>query len=152
LQDVSLFPQKPLAKPSLEYIKFATHFIEIMEEKNTKSTEIKFRCYPTEKKKIQELAKDFGLNTSEYILRKSLDHPVKGNHKKITQTIHSLNLELSRSGNNINQFTKVANTHLKTGRLSKELYSQFQKELENHIEIRQQLNATIRKLIKIMIE
>lgn len=123
-----------------------------MKEKNTKTSEIKFRCYPYEKKKIQGYAKDFGLNTSEYILRKSLDYPVKANHKKITQTIHSLNLELSRSGNNINQFTKVAHIHLKTGRLSEELFLQFRKELEYHSEIRHRLNGTIRKLIKIMIE
>ena len=152
LQVVSLFPQKLLAKPPCLEHKTSQLILLIMKEKNIRTSEIKLRCYPEEKKKIQYLSHTYGLNMSEYILKKAMDQPVKANYKEIVQHIHALNIELSRIGNNINQLAKTANSQIKTGHVHQNIWLGYRNQIEKLYQMKWDLNKEIKKLIKIMIK
>ena len=126
-------------------------FMKIMKEKKNKSSYVRIRCYPEEKEQIREYAKEFGLNISEYILRKSLQKPTNMNYKEVIQSIHVLRVELGRSGNNINQFTKSANIMMKMGGIHEKVFCRFEKELREHVKIRVLLHKEIRKLISLLL-
>lgn len=125
--------------------------MKIMKEKKNKSSYVRIRCYPEEKEQIREYAKEFGLNISEYILRKSLQKPTNMNYKEVIQNIHVLRVELGRSGNNINQFTKSANIMMKMGGIHENVFRRFEKELREHVKIRVLLHKEIRKLISLLL-
>lgn len=125
--------------------------MKIMKEKKNKSSYVRIRCYPEEKEQIREYAKEFGLNISEYILRKSLQKPTNMNYKEVIQNIHVLRVELGRSGNNINQFTKSANIMMKMGGIHENVFRRFEKELREHVKIRVLLHKEIRNLISLLL-
>src|SRR5699024_5375412 len=73
-----------------QFGKQKSQLILLMDMKKTKN--IILRCTEDEKKKIQDFAKEYGLNVTQYIIKKSLNQPVNINHKEVVRTIHLLNV------------------------------------------------------------
>lgn len=131
-----------------QFGKQKSQLILLMDMKKTKN--IILRCTEDEKKKIQDFAKEYGLNVTQYIIKKSLNQPVNINHKEVVRTIHLLNVELSRIGNNVNQLAKIANSQIKTSHIHESIWIDYQKLIERLYQMKWDLNKEIKKLIKII--
>jgi hypothetical protein len=78
-------------------------------EEELKSVTIKFRCTKKEKEALFELSKNYNFSLSEYLLQKALEKKTVSNKIELLSKLDSINLEMTRAGNNINQLAKHAN-------------------------------------------
>jgi hypothetical protein len=101
---------------------------------------------------VVKLEKLLGLKRSDIIRRKTLDVDLQLilDARSLLSSIDQIGLELSRSGNNINQLAKYANILIKQGVLSHILINRFLKELEKHDELMQSLAIDIRKILRMI--
>ena len=101
---------------------------------------------------VVKLEKLLGLKRSDIIRRKTLDVDLQLilDARSLLSSIDQIGLELSRSGNNINQLAKYANILIKQGVLSHILINRFLKELEKHDELLQSLAIDIRKILRMI--
>ncbi|WP_423128475.1 plasmid mobilization protein [Gaoshiqia sp. Z1-71] len=115
-----------------------------------KTSEIKVRCLPREKEEIIRLAKTYGLSMTAYVLRRSLGQKITFNHIELLKELHRLNLELARTGNNINQLARYANTMNKAGKLKPEIADKLHAILASYIQKQDEVRVAFRKLIRMM--
>lgn len=113
-----------------------------------RTAEIKARCLVEEKEKIKFLAKESGLNISDYVLKKSLDQKVWGNYKELHREIHSIGTEFSRVGNNINQLARHANTLEKIGQLDKFSVERLNLMLIDYLNKHDEVRVVLRKIVR----
>lgn len=113
-----------------------------------RTAEIKARCLVEQKEKIKFLAKESGLNISDYILKKSLDQKVWGNYKELHREIHSIGTEFSRVGNNINQLARHANTLEKIGQVDKLSMQRLNLILIDYLNKSEEVRIVLRKIVR----
>ncbi|MBW8326567.1 MAG: MobC family plasmid mobilization relaxosome protein [Prolixibacteraceae bacterium] len=116
----------------------------------SRNLEIKVRCTREEKKIIRDKAAEYGLTVTDFILRKCLDQRVVFNHIDYLKEIHSLNLELGRQGNNINQLAKYANTLSVSNKLNPGVAVKIIETLDVYVNKQEEVRVAFRRLIREM--
>lgn len=98
---------------------------------------------------IGELEETVGISKTD-LVRERLLHSARLtiiNAKELTAVLNAVGTELGRSGNNINQLARYANTLTKKNVLSLAVIEHFNTLFATHIENRRQLEAALRKII-----
>ena len=121
-------------------------------ETGKRNKKIDVRFNEEEFKVIEELEKTLGLNKTEIIRRKTFDnhYSIIINAKEAINSLDAIGEELGRSGNNINQLAKYANTLNKLGMQTEVITSRFNILFEKHIDAQIQVEKALRKIIRLM--
>ena len=118
-----------------------------------RSFKIDVRFTEAEYRHIEQIEKELGIGKAELIRRKVL-HDGKGmalNAVELLNRLDAVSLELSRSGNNINQLACYANRLQKRGLLSAPVIDEYNRLLHRHESDQMELAMLFRKLIRMMI-
>jgi hypothetical protein len=101
---------------------------------------------------ITALEKEFGISKTELLRLRVLNHADKVivNSKELILLIDRIGAEMGRSGNNINQLARHANTLNLKGDLSPAVASHFNQLLEDYIQMQRSLETALRKVIRLM--
>ena len=98
---------------------------------------------------IIELEETLGISKTG-LVRERLLHGARLtiiNAKELIVALNSVGTELGRSGNNINQLARYANTLNKQGVLSPQVIVHFNTLFAAHLETRKRLETALRKII-----
>jgi len=141
--------------------KFATHFFmeplqklngrpKLKEGKRTKFINVRFT--EDEYREIGELEKELAVSKADLIRMRILSDAKKTviNAKELIKHIDSAGAEMGRIGNNINQLAKYANTLKLKGVLSPQVVKQFNHLFDEYIQVQQQFEVALRKIIRAM--
>jgi hypothetical protein len=121
------------------------------EGKRTFKIDVRFT--EAEYRQVEQLEKQLGLRKTELVRRKLL-HEGKGlavNAGELMNRLDAISLELSRSGNNINQLARYANRLQKRGILSPPVIDEYTRLLRRHENEQMELALLFRKLIRSLI-
>ncbi|WP_139222303.1 plasmid mobilization protein [Pedobacter suwonensis] len=101
---------------------------------------------------ILSLEKLLGLKRTDIIRKRVLEVNVAliFDGRSVLASIDQIGLELSRTGNNINQLAKYANILNKQRVLSPVIFTRYSKELDKHSLLLKNLNLEIKKILKLM--
>ena len=115
-----------------------------------KTAQILVKCRLGDKQRIQQMAHERGLPVNEFMVRQSLGRPLRFNPQSLMKQLHELNLELARSGNNLNQLAHYTNTMKQRELYSHEVIHSIDDKLldyhQHQIEIQRQFQQLIRLL------
>jgi len=117
------------------------------ELKRTKKIDVRFT--EEEYKLISGLEETLGISKTE-LVRERLLHGARLtiiNAKDLIAELDKIGADFGRSGNNINQLARHANTLNKRGLLSAQVIGQFNVLFEKYIENQRGLETTLRKII-----
>jgi len=115
-----------------------------------RSKKITVRFTEDEYKIIVELEETLGISKT-HLVRERLLHGARLtiiNAKELVADLNAIGTELGRSGNNINQLAKYANTLNKQCMLSPVVIEYFNHLFSSHLEIRKQLETVLRKILR----
>jgi hypothetical protein len=117
-----------------------------------RSKKIDARFTEDEYKLVQTLEKELGVCKTDLIRRALLNNApsVLVNAKEMLGLLDSIGLELARSGNNINQLARYANTLNKRNILSPVVIERFNYLFENHQQQEKELTIALRKILKLL--
>ena len=101
---------------------------------------------------IIALESSLGISKTEIVRRRVLNRSAQlvVNAQAMVSELDGIGAELGRSGNNINQLARYANTLNKRGLLSAQIIERFDVLLEKHNEIQVKLEVTLRKILRQM--
>lgn len=118
--------------------------------KRTKKVDVRFT--EEEYLLILGLEKSLGISKTELIRMRVLDRSsaIVINAKAMIDQLDLVGAELGRTGNNINQLARYANTLHKRGLLSVQIMDRFEILFHKHIEIQNLLEVSLRKIIRQM--
>lgn len=121
-------------------------------ENGKRDRKIDVRFTEEEFKMIETLESTLGLKKTEIVRRKVLDksNSIVINAKEAIKSLDIIGEELGRSGNNINQLARYANTLNKQGISSPVVITRFNILFENYIETQKSLDGAFRKIIRLM--
>ena len=114
-----------------------------------RTKKITVRFTEDEYRTISELEETLGISKTD-LVRERLLHGARLtiiNAKELTAVLNVIGTELGRSGNNINQLARHANTLNKQGAPSPVLMEYFNVLFTTHLENRKQLETALRKII-----
>ena len=118
--------------------------------KRTKKVDVRF----TEEEYLLILAleKSLGVSKTEIIRMRVLNRSsaMVINAKAMIDQLDLIGAELGRTGNNINQLARYANTLQKRGLFSVQIMDRFEILFHKHIEIQNLLEVSLRKIIRQM--
>jgi len=99
---------------------------------------------------ITELEKEFGLSKTELIRMRVLTGAgnIVINSRELLSHIDKIGAEMGRSGNNINQLAKHANTLKLLGSVDPAVAIHFNKLLEKYVSMQQALEVSLRNIIR----
>lgn len=98
---------------------------------------------------VLKMEKTLGLKRTDLIRTRVLQSSqVIVNARELIVQLDQLGAELGRIGNNINQLARYANILNKRALLSVQIIARYNKLLEEYIRIQQQLEITLRKIIR----
>lgn len=117
-----------------------------------RNKKIDARFTEDEYKLILELEKELGISKTELVRMRVLNKAgnIVINARELLKHLDSIGAEMGRSGNNINQLARHANTLNVRGALSPEIASNFNELLDGYIKIQQALEVSLRKVIRAM--
>jgi hypothetical protein len=117
-----------------------------------RSKKIDARFTEDEYKLVKTLEKELGVCKTDLIRRALLNNApsVLVNAKEMLGLLDSIGLELARSGNNINQLARYANTLIKRNILSPAVIERFNYLFENHQQQEKELTIALRKILKLL--
>jgi hypothetical protein len=123
---------------------------KLKEGKRTKKIDTRFT--EDEYLKIIALEKEFGISKTELLRMRLLSDADKVivNAKELISQLDGIGAEMGRSGNNINQLARHANTLKLKGDLPPAVAVHFNSLLEDYIRIQRSLEAALRKIIRLM--
>lgn len=107
-----------------------------------------FRISFSEKKRIKTFCDENGLTLSEFILSKIKNEIPKKDVFSILALLEKNDVAMSRIGNNINQYTKVANS---TNEIDNIDLNNFLNELEELKKIKDEINISYKKIIRLLL-
>jgi len=118
--------------------------------KRTKKIDVRFT--EEEYQLILDLEKTLGISRTEIIRIRVLNRSshIVVNAKAMIEQLDLIGAELGRTGNNINQLARYANTLNKRGLLSPQIAERFDILFEKHIQIQTLLEVSLRKVIRLM--
>lgn len=102
--------------------------------------------------RVVALEKALGISKTELVRMRILKDSglLVVNANELIRRLDLLGADLGRVGNNINQLAKYANTLNKRGLLSPQIIERFNVVLSSYIDIQQQLEVALRKIIRSM--
>jgi putative heme degradation protein len=105
-----------------------------------------------EYKQVLALEQQFGISKTELVRMRLLTDANKiiVNAKELIRLLDEIGSEMGRSGNNINQLAKHANTLKLAGTLPVSVADRFNLLLDQHIQVQQSLESALRKIIRLM--
>ncbi|NHA02522.1 plasmid mobilization relaxosome protein MobC [Mucilaginibacter sp. HC2] len=121
--------------------------------KDKRSFKIDVRFTEAEYRQVEQLEKELGLKKTDVVRRKLLNEG-KGltvNTAELMKRLDAISLELSRSGNNINQLARYANRLQKRSLLSPPVIDEYLRLLRHHDNKQMELALLFRKLIRALI-
>lgn len=117
-----------------------------------RNRKISVRFSEEEFSSIVSLEKLLGLKRTDIIRKRVLEVNVQliFDGRSVLGTIDQIGLELSRTGNNINQLARYANILNKQRVLSPVIFTRYSKELDKHSLLLKNLNMEIRRMLRLM--
>lgn len=118
--------------------------------KRTKKIDVRFT--DDEYSHVLEMESLLGLKKTDIIRKKVLESNLQlvFDAKSLLASLDQVGLELSRSGNNINQLARYANVLNKQRILSPILFNRYLLELEKHAVIVKSLGRYIKKILRML--
>ncbi|MFE2861678.1 ribbon-helix-helix domain-containing protein [Sphingobacterium multivorum] len=119
-------------------------------EQRTRRFEL--RLSEAERAQFLELEKALGLSRADIVRIRVLQHSKKMlvNTAEIMKLLDSIGTEIGRSGNNINQLAKHANTLQQQGMLHSSLVRDLAPLLTEYIRLQRRLEQSIRQIIRLI--
>lgn len=110
------------------------------------------RLSEAERTQFLDLEKALGLSRADIVRIRVLQHAKKMlvNTTEIMKLLDSIGTEIGRSGNNINQLAKHANTLHQQGMLHSALLRDLTPLLSEYIRLQRRLEQSIRQLIRLI--
>lgn len=123
---------------------------KLKEGKRSKFINVRFT--EEEYKDITELEKELGVSKTDLIRMRVLSDAKKTviNSRELIRYIDTAGAEMGRIGNNINQLAKHANTLKLKGELNPAIIAQFNLLFEGYIQVQQNFEVSLRKIIRAM--
>jgi len=121
---------------------------EMKEGKRTKKIDTRFT--EEEYKQVLALEKELGISKTELIRMRVLNgaRQMVINSRDLIQLLDAVGAEMGRSGNNINQLAKHANVLKLQGAVPPSVAIKFNELLTDYISIQQELQISLRKVIR----
>ncbi|MFD2742425.1 MULTISPECIES: plasmid mobilization relaxosome protein MobC [Sphingobacterium] len=122
----------------------------ISNEQRTRRFEL--RLSEVERKQFLELEKALGLSRADIVRIRVLQHSKKMlvNTTEIMKLLDGIGAQIGRSGNNINQLAKHANTLRQQGMLHSAIMRDFAPLFTEYIRLQRKLEQSVRRLIRLM--
>lgn len=110
------------------------------------------RLSEAERSQFLELEKALGLSRADIVRIRVLQHSKRMlvNTTEVMKLLDSIGTEIGRSGNNINQLAKHANTLRQQGMLHAALISDLIPLLTEYVRLQRELEQSIRQLIRLI--
>lgn len=123
---------------------------KLKEGRRTKKIDARFT--EEEYNLILSMEKELGISKTELVRIRVLNKAARIviNSRELLKLLDQVGAEMGRSGNNINQLARHANTLKLQGSLPPSVASKFNELLETHIRIYQELEVSLRKIIREM--
>ena len=122
----------------------------LTEGKRTKKIDTRFT--EDEYKTVLALEKALGIRKTDIVRNRVLQNApgILVNAKEVIELLNTIGTELGRSGNNINQLARYANTLRKRNILSPVVIERFNMLFESYIRNQKELETVLRKIIRVM--
>ena len=122
----------------------------LTEGKRTKKIDARFT--EDEYNMVLALEKALGIRKTDIVRSRVLQNApgVLVNAKEVVELLNTVGTELGRSGNNINQLARYANTLRKRNILSPVVIERFNMLFESYIRNQKELETVLRKIIRVM--
>ncbi|MCC2598289.1 hypothetical protein [Sphingobacterium sp. FBM7-1] len=122
----------------------------VAHEQRTRRFEL--RLSEAERAQFLELEKALGLSRADIVRIRVLQHSKKMlvNTTEIMKLLDGIGTQIGRSGNNINQLAKHANTLQQQGMLHSTLIRDLAPLLTEYIRLQRKLEQSIRRLIRLI--
>ena len=122
----------------------------LTEGKRTKKIDTRFT--EDEYKTVLALEKALGIRKTDIVRNRVLQNApgILVNAKEVIELLNTIGTELGRSGNNINQLARYANTLRKRNILSPVVIERFNMLFESYINNQKELETVLRKIIRVM--
>jgi hypothetical protein len=123
---------------------------KLKEGKRTKFINVRFT--EDEYREVTDLEKELAVSKTDLIRMRILSDAKKAviNSRELIKYLDNGGAEMGRIGNNINQLAKHANTLKLQGTLSPVIIAQFNRLFEEYIQVQQQFEVSLRKIIRAM--
>lgn len=105
----------------------------LLPEDQKMTERITLRCTKKDKEMLKKIAIICNLSLSEYLTKKGLDERIVENRIKIIDSLNTVQLELARGGNNINQLAKHANQIKKIDGLDEKMMFRYNLLLNSYV-------------------
>ena len=117
-----------------------------------RSRRFELRLSEAERTQFLDLEKSLGLSRADIVRIRVLQHSKKMlvNTTEIMKLLDGIGTEIGRSGNNINQLAKHANTLQQQGMLHSTLIRDLAPLLTEYIRLQRRLEQSIRQLIRLI--
>ena len=101
---------------------------------------------------ILTMENEFGISRTELLRMRVLNdaNKIVVNGAELIKQLDKAGAELGRSGNNINQLAKHANTLKLKGDVHPQIVGSFNRLMEEYITIQRSLETSLRKIIRLM--
>lgn len=121
-------------------------------QKNNRVCRFELRLTENEKTQFLALEKSLGINRSEIVRNRVLNHSsrILVDSKTILQMLDTLGSELGRSGNNINQLARHINSLKLQGKLEPGELSRFPTLIADYIKYQRQIEQEFRNLMRLI--
>jgi len=121
-------------------------------QKNNRVFRFELRLTENEKAQFLALEKSLGINRSEIVRNRVLNHSsrILVDSKTILQMLDKLGSELGRSGNNINQLARHINTLKLQGKMEPGELSRFPSLIADYIKYQRQIEQEFRNLMRLI--
>ena len=114
-----------------------------------RSVRLSVRVTENEHQELQQIAGTLGLNVGDFVRSKILGtKKVVFNGVNLIASLDKIGTELGRSGNNINQLAKQANSLNKVGKMEESIIDRFNTLFSDHITAQQEVQTAFRALIR----
>jgi hypothetical protein len=122
----------------------------LLEGKRSKKIDARFT--EDEYKVVLALEKELSIKKSDLIRRALLSNAPKVlvNAKEMLRLLDAIGLELSRSGNNLNQLARYANILKKRSMLSPVVVERFNYLFETYLSQQKDLDSSLRKVLRLL--
>jgi hypothetical protein len=122
----------------------------LLEGKRIKKIDARFT--EDEYQVVLALEKELGVRKTDLVRRGVLNNApaVLMNAKEMLRSLDSIGLELARSGNNLNQLARYANTLTKRNILSPPVVERFNYLFQTYLSQQKELHIAIRKILKLL--
>jgi len=120
--------------------------------KEQRTRRFELRLSEAERTQFLDLEKSLGLSRADIVRIRVLQHAKKMlvNTTEIMKLLDNIGTEIGRSGNNINQLAKHANTLQQQGMLHAGLLHDLAPLLTEYIRLQRRLEQSIRQLIRLI--